>query len=302
MEKLKEELYKIVYDYSIEEQLVDMKFMDTILDLCIEKFNIKDYVLVRDIGENNISRKDVPAGYYIDKKSIVADIYRIKNCGINRILNDKKSGVISNTFLDYFKMNSNSMDIIVHELTHALQYKQCLENDNSLETEILKTNLDRNLVIINKKTLTAQELVYYKMLDEEFMGGPYYEACPSERMAYIRCAEFERDIAKLLDSNKKGNIEAYTELRLLNSQINAYKECSPTTLVRLVNEIFKDKAGLPHKYNSMKEIEEMYRIMANKHKLSFDERIWLGLPITEHEKQKVYQKRQELQNILLKKD
>lgn len=302
MQRLKEELFKIVYEYSKEENLVDKDFIEEVLDLCITTFKIEDYVLDRNIGENNIDRQDVPAGYWIDSRQIVIDIDRVKNHGIHRIMEEKKLGISSNPFLDYFKMNSNSMYGIVHELTHACQYKKCLEEDNDLETEILKLNLDRNLVVLKRKQITPNEAFYYKALDKHFLGGPYYEACPSERMADIRGLEFERDISKLLYEKKKYDIRDYAELRLLNGKINAYKDCSPTTFITLVNEVLKGQYGIPHKYNDMEEIENMYRILANKYKLSFDERIWLGLPITEHEKQKVLQKTKELQNILLRKD
>lgn len=300
MEKLKEELYKVVFDYSIEEKLPDKKFIETILDLCIDPFNINDYVLDRDIGEDNITENPQGAAcYWINTRKVVVDIERVKTIGINRIMTDKEYGIISNTFLDYYKMNSQAMYIIVHELSHACQYKKCFEED-TLETDILKLKLGKNIAIVTNKPLTINEIEYYILLDKQ--TWQYYAASPSERMADITGAEFERDIAKLLDPKKKSNIEEYSKLRLLNSKIKGYDITSPTVAVTLVNETAKGIVGLPQKYKERQEVENMYNERANKLNLSFDERIRLGLPITEEEKHKVYQKIQNLRNILIKKD
>ena len=44
MEQLKNELAKLVYDYSINRKYADKKFVDKALTLCINAFDINDYV------------------------------------------------------------------------------------------------------------------------------------------------------------------------------------------------------------------------------------------------------------------
>lgn len=302
MEKLKNELYKIVYEYSIEEKIADKAFIERALDLCINAFNVSDYVLNRKIGDYN-ENKYIKTGYSINDRTIYFNLESIKNDGINEIMQDKENKVNSSIFLDYFKINLNFLNAIIHEIMHSYQYKKCLENDNDLETEILKISLERNLEAIKKEKITMQKNWYYMQLDKQYNTvEPYREACPSERMADIKAFEFERDISKLVVPSKKLNIVEYNELKLLNIKMNGYQECAPTTFVTLVNEILKDNVGLPCKSTDMFEIEEMYRKLSQEHNLSLDERIWLGLPITEEEKEKELQKGKELRYILLNRD
>ena len=295
MEELIKELEKLIFTYSINHKLADKKFTETALELCINAFNIRDYVEHYDVDVNC----GVNAGYYIDKRYLVMDIHSIINDASNRIFQDELAGIKSTEFLNYFKTNANIVYGIIHELTHACQYKKCLEEEDTFERTILEISLDRNLSLLRNEKLSPSKIWYYKALDKHFLGGPYYEACPSERMADIKGLEYERDIAKLVDPEVKGHLETYTELRLLNSKINGYGVCSPTTFVTIVNEQIKDQMNLPHMDYDMNKVENMYFIMANKRNLSLDERIWLGLPIKEYEKQKVYSKRKELQDILL---
>ena len=302
MDELKKELYKIVYEYSIEEKIADKVFIERVLDLCINAFNVNEYILDRKIEEYN-GNKYIQTGYNINEKTVYFNLESIKNDGLNQVLKSKEKGIKSNTFLDYFKINSNFLNAIIHEIMHAYQYKKCLRNDNDLETEILKISLERNLEAIKKEKITMQKNWYYMQLDKQYNTvEPYREACPSERMADIKAFEFERDISKLVVPSKKLNIVEYNELKLLNIKMNGYQECAPTTFVTLINEILKDNVGLPYKTIDMFEIEEMYRKLSQEHNLSLDERIWLGLPITEEEKEKELQKGKELRYILLKRD
>lgn len=300
MEELKKELLNLVYTYTINKKVADKEYVTKAIELCIQAFNVSDYVTSYEI--NSISNNNVNGGYLINKKSLIIDIQKVIVEVKDRVEKDKQLGIKISEFLDLFIVNLNIIYGVVHELTHAYQYKKCLEGKKDIEREILEVNLDRNLVVLRGGKLTLPQILYYRELDSHFLGGPYYEACPSERMAHIRGLEFERDISKLLDPELKGNIESYTELRLLNGQIEGYRNYSPTAFVTMVNETLKAQCGLPHYNADLSKIEAMYREKAKRNHLSFDERYWLGLPITESEKQKVYKRGQELQNILLNKN
>ena len=300
MEELKQELYKIVYEYSINNKIADKEFVVDVLDLCIDAFNINDYVKMYEV--NNKDTSMITAGYALENKYILFNLRTGLDGIFEKLQVEKEMGVKSNKFLDYFKINSEILYGIIFEITTANQYKKCIENPNTLESEILNLSLDRNIEVVQNKAISVSKALYFKLLDKHYQKRAYHDACPNIRMSNIIAATYVRDISKMLDEDLKDNIETYTELNLLNEQIMTYRDYAPTTFVRTVNESMKATVGLPHLDYSIEEIENMYRELSIKNNLSYDERIWLGLPITKEEKQKVLEKGINLHNDLLKKD
>lgn len=300
MEELKQELYKIVYEYSINNKIADKEFVVDVLDLCIDAFNINDYVKIYEV--NNKDTSIITAGYALESKYILFNLRNGLDGIFEKLQVEKEIGVKSTKFLDYFKINSEILYGIIFEITTANQYKKCIENPNTLESEILNLSLDRNIEVVQNKAISVSKALYFKLLDQHYQKRTYHDACPNIRMSNIIAATYVRDISKMLDEDLKDNIETYTELNLLNEQIMTYRDYAPTTFVRTVNESMKATVGLPHLDYSIEEIENMYRELSIKNNLSYDERIWLGLPITKEEKQKVLEKGINLHNDLSKKD
>lgn len=300
MEELKQELYKIVYEYSINNKIADKEFVVDVLDLCIDAFNINDYVKIYEVNNNHNSM--ITAGYALENKYILFNLRTGLDGIFEKLQEEKEIGLKSTKFLDYFKINSEILYGIIFEITTANQYKSCIKNPNTLESEILSLSLDRNIEVVQNKAISVSKALYFKLLDQHYLKRTYHDACPSIRMANITAATYVRDISKMLDEDLKDNIETYTELNLLNEEIMTYADYAPTTFVRTVNESMKARTGLPHLDYSIEEIENMYKELSIKNNLSYDERIWLGLPITKEEKQKVLEKGINLHNILLKKD
>ena len=301
MEELKQELYKIVYEYSIQNKVADKDFVVDVLDLCINAFNLKEYVKVYEVNSKN--NGDLYTGYDVTKKYLLYNLRSVINGTFEKLQEEKEIGVKSNRFLDCFKVNCNVVNTIIFEMTTASQYKSCIEDPDTLENNILCLTLDRNILAISGKPLPPSQILYFKLLDRQYTNNrAYNNASPTVRMSSIKGAEYERDIANLLNEDEKGNIETYTELKVLTEQIHGYKDFAPTTFVKAINEHTKSIVGLSHLDYSIDEIESMYNKMAEEYHLTLDERIWLGLPIPEEEKEKAYQKRLNLQNILLKRD
>ena len=300
MKELEKELYEIVYKYSIENKIADEEFVVDVMDLCINSLKINDYVKAYEVNE--INNNNVYAGYDLSDKYLLFNLRSTINGAYERIQEEKEIGIKSNRFLDCFKINSTIVNGIIFQLTNASFYKNYIEDRNTFENKILGLGLDRNVTVLENKQIPIPKVLYYKMLDRHFQSETYYNACPNIRMSGIKAAEVERNIAKLLDQDLKENIEEYTELRLLNSKIITYADYAPTSFIRTVNEHAAMTVGLPSIGCDIKKIEDMYKEKAEKYNLSYDERIWLGLPITLEERGKEYQKRSDLQYILTKKD
>ena len=298
MDLLKNELTKLVYDYSIKRKYADGRFIDKVVALCINEFDINDYV--RKCETMPIEDKYTYAGYSIETRKITIDISSCIISAIDRIESEKKQNIKSSEFLKYVKVNLNLINGIIHELAHAYQYKKCIEGEDSLEKRILELTLDRNIRVLNDEKLSLKEIAYYKALDVISHDDLYYTATPSERMANLKGLEFENDISLLLPSKEKDNLDYYTELRLLLGQMQAYRDASPTAFIDYVNEMMKEKYGLPSGKKDMKEVEKFYNRLAIENNLSLNERIFLGLPIDKVDRNKIDKKINKLYKHVMK--
>jgi hypothetical protein len=299
MEKLKQQLYKMVYDYSIQNKIADTEFVVNVLDLCIEALELNKFVRGYEVDNK---KSETYAGYDLGNRYLLFNFGSALNGMYYRLQEEKEIGVISTKFLNYFKINSHIVNGIIFELTTVKQYKDSIEDPTSIESKILYLSLERNLAILNREPIPVTRALYFKMLDGHYKNKMYYNACPSVRMAGIKGAEYERDLSKLVDDDLKGNIEDYMELRLLSDQMDAYREYAPTSFIRTINESTRATVGLPNYAKEIDETEELYKEFAKENNLSYDERVWLGLPISKEEKEKAYQKIINLQNKLLKRD
>ena len=298
MEQLKNELAKLVYDYSINRKYADKKFVDKALTLCINAFDINDYV--RKCEVKAIEDKETYAGYNIENKEVIIDISSCIISALDRVSEEEMHNVKSSEFLKYVKVNLNVINGVIHELTHARQYKKCINGEDDLEKRILMLTLDRNIRVLTGYDFSAKEVAYYKSLDKLFKGELYYTATPSERMANITALGYENEISKLLPSEEKEYLDYYTELNLISGQMQAYRDVSPSPFITSVNEIMKEKWGLPYGEKEFKKIEKAYNELAIKNKLTVAERIFLGLPIDKVDRHKIDKKVNKLRNRIFR--
>ena len=75
MEELKKELLNLVYTYTINKKVADKEYVTKAIELCIQAFNVSDYVTSYEI--NSISNNNVNGGYLINKKSLIIDIQKV---------------------------------------------------------------------------------------------------------------------------------------------------------------------------------------------------------------------------------
>ena len=285
MDTLKEKLAQLVYDYSIKGKTADRSFCEKVINLCVDGFDINDYVKSYNV-ESGINEAEY-AGYDIGDKSLIVNLLKSKQEVLSRINDESRGGIVSSKFLTCVKVNIEIVHSIVHEITHACQYKKCLEGKDDLEKGLLELSFVKNLALLRGDNLSKEFIQYCMMLDELNGDKLYYISLPSERMADIRGLEFERDISKLITSKKKGNIETYTSLRLLLGKMLAYKECAPTALVVTANETIKKSVGLDYNSCDVNVTENGLTKLSRKNNFSLDDKLFYGFPITKDEKQNI---------------
>ena len=286
MESTKKELANIVYDYSMNKKYVDKIVVERLLKLCIDEFDISDYV--RDYRINSIAElKNARAAYRIEDKSIDIDIYNTINTILKRIEKEENDGICTTNFVKYLKVNLDLVHVIIHELTHACQYKRCLEKENDLEKNILELTLKGNLDVLKNKNLSKEMIKFYNIQHDIFLNPVCYKTKPCERMAEMKGLEFVRDMSKMFDIDA---VELYFEIKYLMGKIRGYSDISPTSYVIHINESLKNELGLPHGETDCYKIEDEYKKECEKRNVSFDDRLYFGFPIDKNDMEQINDK------------
>jgi len=296
MDFLKEQLARLVYDYSIKGKFADEQFFNTAINLCIEAFDIKDYV--KDYKAISDKDKERFAGYNIGTRKITLDILKQRNAVLERINVEKRAGISSSTFETCLKVNIDVVNSIIHEIMHACQYKKCLQDEDDIQRELIELSFPKNLSIVRGNKLSKKMIEYYKILDALENDDVFYASIPAERMANISGLEFERDISKLISSSKKEKIDNYTDARLLLGKIQSYSDYSPTAFVKSINESIKKEIHIPHETSDISVIERRLKRLSKENDLSLDDRLFLGFPIAVDEEREIKRKVVELKKRL----
>lgn len=223
------EILRLIYDYSCSGKLVDLKFIDKIVDIVVTNRGLSHYV-------RNIKLTDK-----LDK-----DDYKVACAGYNslnnNILVDYESVRIVLDNLTYYDClfegiepimfkNLTITQILLHELEHAYQSKQADDKfDNSIEAKLIRASLVLEQVIKNPKLLTRlldekvneQEFIIYILHNRE-LYKKYYKMNPTERLAQIKSF---KSIVKSIEPIKKyiPNLYEFNNASLWEEMIKGYQE------------------------------------------------------------------------------
>ncbi len=177
-----ENILRIIYDKSIKNKIIDIKDIDKILELLINKKQLNNYILnieVQPIRSNNL------ASYSSYTKNITIYTKTIDQM----IQNIEKNILIDNDLEISLYKNLSLLQVLLHEIEHANQQK-IANNENSLEALIIRMSY----------------LINYTYCEK------IYEYCPEERFAEIK--SFEELLSLLNCLNKKSN----NLLEILNTE------------------------------------------------------------------------------------
>ena len=283
MDYAKHKIAKIIMDYSSRGLIPDKKFVDEVLNLLIKALNIEGYVLNREF----YAEKDRLGAYdcfsrtvYIDMDKIVTHINSKLDTEINNgIRNTKEERII--------KYNLSFVNIIAHELYHALQYKTVFSNKRSVESELLKLSFEPNMIIfsseVNNRILTKDEIDYITTLEAKENDEHYLNALPSERMACIDASKVEKDIAAIVTNNPK--INDYQNVTYEIEKLRGYLNhlCPTAYILTIINQL-RNAYGITNGLSEkMKDNEQICINIANMYDMSLEDKLYYGLYITEEE-------------------
>ena len=154
-----ENILKIVYNKSINSEILNLKDLDKIIELLIIDKCLNDYIL-------NINVQPIRSNTLASYSSYTENITLYSEMIEQMIKNIEKNILISNNLEVYLYKNLSILQVLLHEVEHANQQKIAY-NENSLEALIIRMSY----------------------LVHDAYGEELYEYCPEERLAEIKSYE-----------------------------------------------------------------------------------------------------------------
>ncbi len=172
---------KLLYDYSLNNKILDSEAIYKIIDFLIKKKELGQYILDVDI---KLNKSKIIASYSDFNKKII--IYKNTiNILVNSINSEFK---LNDIFEKNMYKNLSVLQVIMHEVEHAYQHKTMYTNNN-IESFLIRLS---NFIECDKSDIL-------------------YELCPRERLAEINSYNELLLIYKILE---KKDTELYEILRV----------------------------------------------------------------------------------------
>lgn len=277
-EKMQLELARLLYDYSLDNKMINKTYIDKLMDIIINGKGLSDYVKKYEISEKN---SNMTAGYVYSSKKITIYAKKI----YENILNEMQYTTLLPEDERYLFMNSMMTQIILHELEHANQRK-IIDAENNLEADILRLcefdfhKYEKiNKGLISKKT--ANSYIAEKIVEYKHNCKALYDYAPHERLAQIKSYQELIDALRLFKDNSR--IIEFEEFYKLGNILNGYKDTSSPTIDYLNTQGRNEELKSFDWYSD----DEDESIKLSQDRYTLRDRMKYGLPIDEKEHQYV---------------
>lgn len=284
----------VLVEYSKRGKKADRKFIKKVIKVMIEEKELKDYI--KKIRFVDMSK--IESYYPENERGVMA--YR---CWNGEILIDEGDieflcklmeeyiGKDSREFEKIISCNALVLQVLLHEIEHANQYKKSKINDTDFENILLSIcnyanneffkESKLNQLIIIKKGLYLNRQLYYDLKLSGEIEIKYSSSSPTERMANIYSTN---DVITILEQIKDipGPIKFFQDF-LISQRLNGYdlKKTIVSPTLRYLDDFKKLGISGVNQY-----FDEDFETSLNKaNNDSLENRLLLGLPITEEEYQ-----------------
>lgn len=186
-----ENILKIVFDKTINNEILNLKDIEKILELLVVEKSLNEYILNIDV---QLIRSNNLASYSNYTKKIT-----IYTKTIDQMVKDIDSNILNiNKFETSLYKNLSILQVLLHEIEHANQQKIAYHNNN-LEALIIRLSY-----LVNNG------------YDEKL-----YEFCPEERLAEIKSFEEINTMISYIN-NKLDLLPNVIETEKLKRQLRGY--------------------------------------------------------------------------------
>ncbi len=229
---MNDEIFDLVYDYSVNNKLADRKFIDRVIEIALEGKKLFEYVLSTLYTSNDNS--NTFASYDALNKEILIHVENMKFLRQTHGYYD----FLSSEFERVMLKNLRVVQVVLHEMEHASQCKSIdCDNNNSIENSLLKASFYLLLVIRNPQILeqfSNKERQAFFSLGSE-LRRQYYDFDPAERLAEINSLEsiisiilpikkefpdlYEFEIFELIREHLRGYFDSYRKRGVCPTQL-----------------------------------------------------------------------------------
>lgn len=249
-----EEILNIIYNYAFNYKLPDVKFIDSVLDIIVDKelgeyitrveHNYQSFALASYLYENKILRFNL-------------DMILIQYSNFYQV-HKRMYGM--DDFNKYLYICLSVLEIIFHELEHVIQSKKT--------NTLLVDDFERQLIEISTIAVEVYPDLYDKRHDLFFI----------EREANIKSCKKIKEVLALCESSSRGIKSNFN--KRYNQLVNKYYSYDNYPLLTFLN-ITHGKLSY---YDFPIEKYNTERILAStKENLSFEDRVLMGLPLDKKE-------------------
>ncbi len=247
---MEEEILKLLFDYSIKGKTSYMAYIDKLVEILVDGMELQNEVNSLEKREKYINNTTV-ATYERDSKRITICYDNLKSYLTKR----EEDNSIFNILERRIFLNALVTQIVLHEVMHAVQSK-------IVSMEKYETDLMKNFII--------------KMTSKLDYNEDTYNICPKERFAEIDSYKYLYSLLSLVKVFIPTLID-YVKGAIIRNTIRGYDKTNSPTIT------FAKEAGT-------KAIEAKFisSYMFHVPHLSFEERAYCGLPLTNEEIQNLY--------------
>lgn len=278
------ELLKLIFDYANDNKILDSSGIEKIIEIVVNNEELDNYVRNLIIMNNLsvIQGCTTYAAYDPLDMNILVDFNAIKDLiKVNYRYKELFNGVERRFFY-----NLVILQVILHELEHAFQYKVIEDKQNdSTESLLLKASLFLSYALkknyqefLFDNGITTQELDYFIQFQRK-LYKKYYDFVPSERLAQINSYKMIKRLTELLRAKLPRLYEFYAASFMeqkLKGYLEAYKLGGCPTKVYLFG-VKKGDVWTKLDFYDQNENTLMWNV-ENMYDLS--SRMALGLPVS----------------------
>lgn len=280
-------LLRLIYDYSINGKLVDINFIEKLIDIVVTSKQLDKYVYNLAILPEKESQ--IEDGISIASYNPFSKVISVYVDGVNQMLehNDRYLVLFENIEQIFYK-NLSITQVILHELEHANQRK-IIEKESSLESEILKLssaeiNIKTGIKLI-KSGYSVEQVMIYIMTKKMQSINNYrknYDIAPEERLAEIKSYQ---EIIDLLSHIKKyvPNLLEFEQTNKLENLLRGFKYDSGFLISPTITYLLESENA--HSLNKFEWFNQDYYkcLHQSKEMYSLEDRLKYGLMIDDKE-------------------
>lgn len=289
---MKDEILKLVFDYSRNGRLADKAFIKKIVELTVDENHLENYVTDTKFRplKPSVNGATLAAYDYI-RLRILVDMKNVSEM-IEEYFSEFDGTF--NALEPYFYRNFGIVQFIRHELEHAMQLKQSfLSKETDLETTLLNVCLEDVVSLHDPKVheliangdLSFRDLICYSD-SKRSLQKQFYMQDPTERLAQINSYGTVIEYLKEI-KNYVPNVLHVEQEMLLMEMIRGYSyhefqltAPTPKFLENVGEETFWKSLDFYDEDSEtlQRNVEKQY---------SLKKRLTLGLPIRNHEYERV---------------